>query len=218
MNIDKILTGKFKNKIKEAVRNAETQSGGEIVTYIAEQSDNYSNIYWAAGFFSTFLGSSIFIFLYRFFNVEISQGLLFLGAIFLLPLLIVSLLYLFKPLRSLLIEEYQKKYYVNLRAKEAFLNQEVFNTVDRTGVLIYISLFEKRVVVLGDTGINKKVSKDKWNNVIKTIVKGIKNDSLIDGIVSGVLLCGTILKENKVKRRVKDINELDDNIHIGGKK
>ena len=40
MNIDKILTSKFKNKIKEAVNNAEKQSGGEIVIFIAQESDS----------------------------------------------------------------------------------------------------------------------------------------------------------------------------------
>ena len=84
--------------------------------------------------------------------------------------------------------------------------------------MIYISLFEKSVAVLGDSGINKKVSKDKWNSVIEIIIKEIKNNSLVSGIVSGIILCGNILKENNVKRRVGDKNELDDNIQMGGKK
>src|SRR4030042_902049 len=171
MNIDKILTKEFKNKIKEAVHEAEKQSGGEIVVFIAEDSDGYNNTYWAAGFFSAFIGSSIFILLYRFFQFAASNSLFFVGALFLFPLLVISLLYLIKPLRLLFINKNQIDYYVNLKTKEAFLNQEVFNTKDRTGVLIYISLFEKRAAVLGDNGIDKKVSKNKWDNVIQTIIK-----------------------------------------------
>ena len=186
MNIDKILTDDLKNKIKNAVSEAEKKSGGEIVTYITQTSDDYKNIYWTAGFFAAFLGSSIFIFLYRFFQFIIPSSIFFLGIVFLLPMLIISLLYLIKPLRLLLIDKEQINYYVNLKAKEVFLEKEIFNTIDRTGVLIYISLFEKSVAVLGDSGINKKVSKDKWNSVIEIIIKEIKNNSLVSGIVSGI--------------------------------
>lgn len=218
MNIDKILTGEFKNKIKEAVQEAEKQSGGELVTYIARESDGYNSIYWVGGFFSVFIGSSVFIFLYGFFEFVASNSFFFLGALFLFPLLIISILFLIKPLRLLFINKNQMDYYVNLKAKEAFLDNEVFNTDDRTGILIYISLFEKRVVVLGDGGINKKVSRDKWDSVIRTIINGIKNNSLLAGIVSGILLCGNILKENNVKKRFRDKNELDDSMHVGRKK
>jgi putative membrane protein len=218
MNIKKVLTDDFKNKIKKAVTQAEKKSGGEIVTYITKASDDYNNIYWAVGFFFAFIGSSIFIFFYSFFQFIASYSIFFLSAVFLLPLLIIYFLYIIKPLRLLFIDKNQINHYVNLKAKEAFLEKEVFNTQDRTGVLIYISLFEKRVVVLGDSGINKKVSKDKWDTVIITIIKGIKSNSLASGIISGISLCGTILKENNVKRKARDKNELDDNVQFGGKK
>ena len=218
MNIEKILTDEFKNKIKEAVNKAEKQSGGEIVTYITENSDKYHFIYWAAGFFSAFLGYSIFTILYIFSYFVYSHTLFFLGILFIFPLIVIGLFYLIKPMRLLLIDKDQKDYYVNLKAKETFLEQEVFNTKDRTGVLIYISLFEKKVVVIGDTIINQKVNKDEWDTVIQTIIDGIKKKSLINGIVSGILLCGAILKENNVKRRIRDKNELSDNIKIGRKK
>jgi putative membrane protein len=218
MNMDKILTEEFKNKIKETVLESEKKSGGEIVTYLAEESDGYNNIYWTVGFYSAFLGSSIFILSYRLIEFVASNSIFFLGALFLFPLLIISILFLIRPLRLLFISKNQMDYYVNLKAKEAFLDKEVFNTQDRTGILIYISLFEKRVVVLGDSGINKKVSKDKWDTVIRSIISGIKNNSLAHGIVSGILLCGDILKENNVKRRIRDKNELDDSLQFRRKK
>lgn len=218
MNIDKILTDEFKNKIKNAVQDAEKQSGGEVVVHIAQESDGYNNIYSAVGFFSAFIGSFIFILLYRFIELVSSNSPYFIAAVFLLPLLIISLLYLIRPLRLLFTSKDQMDYYVNLKAKEAFLDNEVFNTEDRAGILIYISLFEKRVVVLADNGINKKVKKDKWDAVVQTIINGIKNNSLISGIIPGILLCGNILKGNNVKRRFKDKNELDDGIRVGRKK
>ena len=42
-----------------------------------------------------------------------------------------------------------------LVAMAAFVEEEVFSTRDRTGILLFLSLFEHRVVVLGDSGINQ---------------------------------------------------------------
>ena len=39
---------------------------------------------------------------------------------------------------------------VHQRATQAFVEEDVFRTRDRTGILIFISLFEHRVVVLAD--------------------------------------------------------------------
>jgi putative membrane protein len=218
MNIDKVLTDEAKNKIKKAVQDAEKKSGGEIVVFIAPQSDAYSYIYWAAGFLSTILGIFIFALISNFFQFTDFIQLIILCALFLFPLAVICLLYLIKPLRLLLIDNDKIDYYIHLKAGEAFLKEEVFNTKDRTGVLIYISLFERKAVVLGDSGINKKVNSDKWKAVIKAITKDIKNKSLTHGIVAGISACGNILKENNVKRRSKDKNELKDSIRIGGKK
>ena len=41
--------------------------------------------------------------------------------------------------------------YEAARAAQAFVSEEVFNTCDRVGVLIFLSIMEHRVVVLGDS-------------------------------------------------------------------
>ncbi len=218
MKIDKIITDDFKNRIKKAVQAAEKKSGGEIVVFLSPESGGYRGVYWQAGFLTVYLAAFVLIFLFKFFPFVGAHVFFFSGIVFLLPLIVTGLLFLIGPLRLLLINKNIIDYHVHLRAKEAFLNQEVFNTRDRTGVLIYISLFERKVVVLGDSGINKKVSADAWDSVIQAIIAGIGEHSLLHGIVSGITLCGNLLKVKKVKRRAGDKNELDDNLRIGGKK
>ena len=39
------------------------------------------------------------------------------------------------------------------RAENAFLEEEVFNTTQRTGIMIFISFFEHEVIVMADRGI-----------------------------------------------------------------
>ena len=52
------------------------------------------------------------------------------------------------------------------RATQAFVEEEVFRTRDRTGILIFLSLFEHRVVVLADRGLDGRVTPREWEEVV----------------------------------------------------
>ena len=100
---------------------------------------------------------------------------------------------------------------VETRASQAFLSEEVFNTANRTGILLFISHFENRVEVIGDKGINQCVEQSDWNNIVTDMVKGIKQGRLTDGIVSGILDAGELLAKAGVYKP-ENPNELFDGL------
>jgi len=100
------------------------------------------------------------------------------------------------------------------RARDIFLQEEIFNTVDRTGILIYISEMEKRVQVLGDQGISSVIEQSDWNNVLKLVTDGIKQGSPAEGLVSAIHECKKLLLENGFIVRTDDTNELSDKMII----
>ena len=55
---------------------------------------------------------------------------------------------------------------VRQHAQSLFLTRELFKTRGRTGVLILVSLFERRVEILPDTGLHARVSETDWHSVI----------------------------------------------------
>jgi putative membrane protein len=86
-------------------------------------------------------------------------------------------------------------------------------TRDRTGILIFVSLFERRVVVLGDLGIHAKVGDDHWQKTSDAILSGIARGALADGIVAGVKACGDVLAEH-FPASPKQANELEDRLIV----
>jgi putative membrane protein len=105
---------------------------------------------------------------------------------------------------------------VHRAAMQAFLEEEVFSTRDRTGILLFISLQEHRIEVIGDTGINAKVSEDEWVDIVTRIRKGIKNRNLTAGLVDAIRMCGRLLQRRGVEIREDDENELSDAIRTPG--
>jgi putative membrane protein len=96
---------------------------------------------------------------------------------------------------------------VRQRALAAFMEEEVFNTNERTGILLFVSLFEHRVVVLGDAGINATVEPREWEEVVSVIAAGIRAGRPGAALAEGIRLCGALLAA-RVERRPRDTDEL----------
>ena len=98
------------------------------------------------------------------------------------------------------------------KANYFFIREEVFNSEERTGIMIFVSMFEHRVIVMADEGINKVVPPHTWNEVVDIIVKGIKTRDLTDGLIKGIQKCAEILKHHELLITDDDINELPDSL------
>jgi putative membrane protein len=101
---------------------------------------------------------------------------------------------------------------VHRRALQSFVEEEVFATRDRTGILLFVSLQEHRIEVLGDTGINERVEPDDWAEIVARIRKGIRNNNLTEGLVEAIGMCGRLLERKGVGIRRDDENELSNTV------
>ena len=214
MAAKRLFTTEDQDRIAAAVGKAESRTSGEIVPVIIGRSSRYRTARWKAAMIGVLPG------------LAIHEWLLFGGDAWgrpgwmdgqLLPLMMIAgavlaaALVQFVPyLQRLLIPEEDMIRAVHARAKESFLDSEVFNTRERTGILLLVSLFEHRVEVLGDTGVNAKVEADDWADVITDVVSGIRSGDPVSGIEDAILRCGELLEKAGVERRDDDQNELPD--------
>jgi len=99
---------------------------------------------------------------------------------------------------------------VHLRAEAAFLEEEVFATRDRTGILIFLALFEHRAVILADEGIHRAVPKGEWQHLVDDLIVGIKAKRAAEALVEAITRCGGLLEKYEVERRPDDEDELPD--------
>ena len=104
---------------------------------------------------------------------------------------------------------------VERRAAAAFLEQEVFKTRRRTGILLFLSLFERRVMVLGDSGIHQKVQEGEWDGVVRQVVQGIRGGHTGDALVAAIRECGSLLERHGLMREAGDADELSDELREG---
>lgn len=210
-----IFTSNEKERITEAVAALEKESSGELVLYYAKDSDSYPGAAWKlAGMmgiaFTAIAALMAYLWLIPSFFTPIVISLTIL-----IVLIATYLIARFLPLlRIAVTSDSVVEHRVLTKARDMFLQEQVFDTVDRTGILVYISALERKVVVLGDSGINQKITQADWEQVVKLIVDGIKQKQMTSGIIQAVEACKNLLLENGFKIKPGDTNELPDAIRI----
>ena len=190
--------------ISAAVKKAESGTTGQIVPMIVAQSDDYAAARWRIGIVAGLLCG----FLVNHFFPDLDPVWLLasqipaIGAGFILAQ--------FEPLKRLFISKHELEAQTHHRAVEAFFAHGLHATHDRTGVLIIISVFERKVRVLADSGINSKVPEKAWDDVIALLLGAIRQEKPMDGMARAIALCGEHLASSFPGK--SDTNELPDGL------
>jgi len=209
-------------QIKGAVKEAESKTAGEIASAFIKESDNYAvyELTFAvmAGFvyfiIVTFFTHGIEHALQKMFWEYSSQYLLmFYGFSTFLVIALVYLLTNIPIIDRLIIPKKVMMEKVNQRAVRHFMESGVYNTADRTGILIFISYLERRVELLADRGISEKITGEKWHSIVRHIIDGIHAGQLVKHLTESIRECGDLLAEH-YPIQPGDVNEIKDDIRI----
>jgi putative membrane protein len=100
------------------------------------------------------------------------------------------------------------------QAVQEFHRQGLARTEGETGVLLFVSLFEHRAVVLADRGIDAHVGPEAWGAVDRAILAGLRRGSLREGLVEGIRLAGELLARHVPAPAERDPNELPDRLVV----
>ncbi len=214
--MERFISKADRDKIETCVREAESRTRGEIVVMVVPASYQYP--------VASLLGASAFSFPLALALTPTMGGLFWTGPsnLWMFLALLVPLFLVFhqavKRLDSLkrwFIGAKEMEGEVSEAAQVQFFRKGLYRTREETGILIYISVFERRVWVLGDRGINAVIPEGNWDGIVATIVRAIKDGHPAEGICQAVNEVGRILKE-KFPVGSGDQNELGNLIVEGG--
>ncbi len=191
------LTDDERDRVNAAVQDAEKLTAGEIVVMIISASYHYP--------MANVIGAAVFaLVLALIFTVLVGQWLwiggqnmwLFLGLLTVFFILFHEVIKRTQWLKRFFISEREIKEEVEEAAITNFFNEGLYRTRDETGVLVLISVFEHKVWVLADRGINTRVREGQWDDIVKMIVDGIKQKRQAEAICEAVENIGNLLKDH----------------------
>lgn len=203
------LTAPEQERLTACVRRVEQNTSAEIVPLIAGCSSDYPRAVLAGAVACGLALASV---------AGAFPGWLaaweFLG-LFLAGLLAGhGLLALFPALRKPFLSRKEMALEVDEAAHLAFLAHQLFATRDRTGILLFVSVFERRVRILADAGIAAKVPQETWDRLAEDLVSGIRQGRGCDALCAAVSRCGALVAES-FPRKPDDTDELPNLIVDG---
>ncbi len=205
---DSVLAPEAEKRVHAALIEVERHTIGEVVPVVLGRSDAHPSAEWRSGLVMLLIGSALL------------EGVLPWTSPWLVILCQVGLgaigLGLARALRG-----WKRMFVTEKRATEVALEQaalefqrlELHRTEARTGVLVFVSLFERRVVVLGDTGIHGKVGDAPWTRTRDAVLAGIDRGDLASGLVDGIRASGEVLTAH-FPVAVGDRNEVPDRLVV----
>ncbi|MBK8289753.1 MAG: hypothetical protein IPK96_01220 [Flammeovirgaceae bacterium] len=202
-------------RIKKAVKEAESKISGEIVPVFVEKSSNYT----IANYRAALIGAAAVFFLIVIFDryvptLAVYDPVLIFALVMLGGFIGAVKSHYINPVKRLMLSQSYMDQATRKRAENAFLEEEVFNTRQRTGIMIFISFFEHEVIVMADKGISKEVEQKEWDSMVRKIIDNVKQGKLVDGIEAAILRCGEVLLEKGFVISPDDVNELKDDLRI----
>jgi putative membrane protein len=215
MSIQERFSREELERIKKAVRDAESKISGEIVPVFVEKSGFYNiAIYRAALLGAVAIFLLIIIFDRYIPSLAVYDPVLIFTFVMIGGFIGALNAYFINPVKRLMLNQNHLDQATRKRAETAFLEEEVFNTRERTGILLFISFFEHEVIVVADKGISKVVDQKEWDSLVRIIIDHIKKGKITDGIVSAIGRCGDILLEKGFVISPDDVNELGDELRL----
>ncbi|MGA7238236.1 MAG: TPM domain-containing protein [Bryobacteraceae bacterium] len=101
---------------------------------------------------------------------------------------------------------------VRKAAENTFERLGMTATKQRNAVLFFIVPARHKFVVLGDSGIHKKVGQEFWQQIARSLSDRLKQGDITGGIVAGIEAVGAGLAEHFPYLADSDTNELPDDI------
>lgn len=206
--------------INRAAAHVESVSSGEVLTAVIKESSDYAFPELLFSVLGGFVYYTIAMFFHSgiesmvgnlFWNPQAWYVTAFLGAS---TLIVIGILYMFSNIPGfdrMIVPGVVIDRNVHRRALVHFTESGAVNTRDRTGVLFFISLRERRVEIIADEGINSKVDIGDWDGILKPLLAAIKAGKAAEGLEQAITECSVIL-EKYFPVKNDDTNELPDGI------
>ncbi len=99
------------------------------------------------------------------------------------------------------------------QAIKVFKRLGMHKTTARSGVLVYVSVTDRKLAVIGDSGIHERVGEAYWRGLVAAVRERMRQQQSRDGLIHAVAEVGRELGRH-FPRRPGDKNELSDQVSV----
>jgi putative membrane protein len=177
-----------KEKIRRAVQAAEGLTRTDISVMLVDESDRYREAELSGALALSALAALVLSMALGYatiwFYVPVTAALLF-------PF--IGLFRAFPHMKLAFLRRKRVAEAVRERAVYGFFQRGLHKTDEETGILIFISVLERKVWILADKGIDSRIASDSWKTLAGELAAGIREDHAFETLCGVVEKCGAEL-------------------------
>jgi putative membrane protein len=154
--------------LEQEIAGLEAQTGVQLVTAVIGKADSYVELPWKAFALGTAFAGLVLVVADTLWQRWSGAGDALIFAVAILGAGAASaLLAVVAPAYArLFVRATRRDVEVRHYAQAFFLRRELFRTRERNGILLLVSLFERKVEILPDVGLHARVDAAEWRAVI----------------------------------------------------
>lgn len=206
------LTEAEASTIDARVAAVESRTGVQIVTAIVGKSDTYAELPWKAFALGAALAAFGLVLAEAWRPEWVTADTTLLDTATVLGVAAACALaaVFVPPFARLFLGAHRRDLEVRQHAQSLFLTRELFATRSRTGVLILVSVFERRIEILPDTGLHARVSEADWRTVVGRMTPHLRESRPFHALEEGLGAAEAMLTAKGVLAAGAVANELSD--------
>jgi putative membrane protein len=183
------------DSIDAQIGRLESRTGVQVVTAVVGKSDTYAELPWRAFALGAAIGGLAVVLAdmarpqWVTAHTALMCATMILGAAAASALLAVFV----PPFARLFLGSARRDLEVRQHAQSLFLTRELFRTDARNGVLVLVSLFERRVEILPDTGLHSRLCEADWGVVIARMTSRLPGGRPFQALEAGLAAIEDVL-------------------------
>lgn len=205
----KILNNTEEKSIENLIASLEEKTGAELTLAIYQEADPYPASYYRMAIFPTL------------FWVSIMEMIFYLSPTSIIAVIILSYVFLFFAgeklgLKKFFLSKTEVAREVKEKACELFFTKGLTKTDSKVGMILLISLLERKIELVVDQKIKEKISQDVLDQMVQTISSKFKKQDYVSGLSESIqFIQEKILLSFNGKIQEKKSNELSNTIIWG---
>jgi len=206
------LTRTEADNIERRTAALEANAGVQVITAVVGKADAYAEVPWRAFALGTVLAALAAVIADWLRPDWMSAHAVLLHAVTILGVGAASaVLSIVAPAYArLFLTTSRRDAEVRQFAESMFLRKALFATSGRNGILVLVSLFERKVEILADTGLDGRVGEPQWRSVIARMTPALASDRIAEALEQGLARLDEILRERVPASPPGATNELRD--------
>jgi len=204
------LTEEEQSLISRRVAGLEARTGAQTVTALIGRSDSYPEAPWKAFALGAALAAlysaarSLIAYEWEAGQSAIDQAVVILGSGAGLALLAVLL----EPVARLFTDRRRRDLEVTQYAKALFFDRGLDRTRGRIGILLLVSLFERKVVILADDGFEARIDREDWQRLTDRMTLLLSRGNVAGAMHAGLEGLEALLLERGYRMEESAADEL----------